>query len=229
VTPDVVVIDHREGEEVIYRLNWLPWLGNQDIASSSITDLSNPGGVIVNDGAAANTDTVQAFWVSGGAAGDTYRGLASIVTSAGEAKVASIEIRVGSAAGSPIASPGAVSHWYPMGPPGPSVYAMQLRFLGTVVGGDSDKALAAWPSVIHAADPGVTHVGTPPASTPTAFDLRCNGVSVGGLSIATDGAATWAIPDDVPLSAGDVLSLVSPTSPDAALADVLVALKAVVV
>lgn len=227
MTPDVVVIDHREGEEVIYRLNWLPWLGNQDIASSSITDLSNPGGVVVNDAAAANTDTVQAFWVSGGAAGDTYRGLASIVTSAGETKVASIEIRVGSAAGSPSAAPGAVSHWYPMGPPGPSVYAVQLRFLGSVAG--DDKVLAAWPSVIHATDPGVAHAGTPPASTPAAFDLRRNGVSVGGLSIATDGTVTWAIPSDVPLSAGDVLSLVSPTSPDAALADVLVALKAVVV
>lgn len=62
-------------------------------------------------------------------------------------------------------------------------------------------------------------VGTAP-TTNAVFDLRRNAVSFGAMTFAVSPTtATFSVPGDTIFAAGDILTVVSPTPQDGALAD----------
>jgi hypothetical protein len=69
-------------------------------------------------------------------------------------------------------------------------------------------------------------IGTNPAASFT-LDVRKNGTSIGSISVTTGGAITYSTTDTtVSFAAGDLLSIVGPSTADAAIANCAFTLKA---
>lgn len=67
-------------------------------------------------------------------------------------------------------------------------------------------------------------IGTNPAA-PFTLDVRKNGTSVGSISVATGGATSFTSGGAVTFAAGDLLSIIAPSSADAAIANCAFTLK----